>query len=169
MKKVVEGVILGLCIFMGVSSPVYANSLSNMKPSEEFPQDIVEYSEIIGQLFGICPELLQSIAYYESRFDSDAQYGNCIGLCQINPTLHEEKFIANGWAAADATNPYINMYVCAEILTELFEEYEDPAEVLMRYNGAKTALKEYHKNGSLNQYTQDVLTMSERLERAQGK
>lgn len=49
------------------------------------PDHILEMSNEIGKEYNICPELLQSIAFQESRFQTDAQNGNCTGLMQVNP------------------------------------------------------------------------------------
>ena len=56
------------------------------------------------------------------------------------------------------------MIVAASYVAELFDKYEDPAVVLMKYNGASTALKEYRKTGELNYYTEYVLRLSQELE-----
>ena len=168
MKKVIAGVLCGVML-LGSSITVKANSLSYREPSEQIPMEIIEYSEIVGHEFNICPELLQSIAYHESRFNPEAKNGNCIGLMQVNKSAHSDKLTAQGWTSNDLYKPYINMYIAGEVLSELFEQYEDPGEVILRYNGAATALKTYKESGKLSTYANNVLTMSEELERQHQK
>ena len=55
------------------------------------PDHILEISNEIGKEYNICPELLQSIAFQESRFQADAQNGGCTGLMQVNPAWHEDR------------------------------------------------------------------------------
>ena len=167
-KAIIAGILCGV-ILLNSGVTVKANSLSYREPSETIPNEIIEYSEIVGHEFNICPELLQSIAYHESRFNPEAINGDCIGLMQVKASAHADQLKENGWTADDLKSPYINMYIAAEYLAELFEQYEDVGEVLLRYNGARTALKEYKRSGKLNQYTENVLTMSAELERKNGK
>lgn len=56
------------------------------------------------------------------------------------------------------------MIVAASLVAELFETYQDPAIVLMKYNGAKTALAKYRKTGELNYYTRYVLDLAAKLQ-----
>lgn len=168
MKKVIAGVLCGVML-LGSSITVKANSLSYREPSENIPIEIIEYSEIVGHEFNICPELLQSIAYHESRFNPEAKNGDCVGLMQVKASAHADKLKENGWTADDLNNPYVNMYIAADYLADLFEQYEDVGEVILRYNGAKTALKTYKESGKLSTYANNVLTMSEELERQHQK
>lgn len=150
---------------------VQANGLSYFPTEEEtgIPTEIMEYAEIIGHEFNICPELLMSIAYQESRYTEDAINGPCKGLMQVNTNVHQERFIEAGWSPSDWDDGYKSMYVAAEYLHELFEEHEDVAEVLYLYNGDSTNLKKYRQTGYISDYVDDILTRSERLERQNGK
>ena len=55
------------------------------------PEHILEMSNEIGKEYNICPELLQSIAFQESRFQADAQNEGCTGLMQVNPAWHADR------------------------------------------------------------------------------
>lgn len=170
MKKQMGAILLGLAI---LSQPitVQANSLSNIPIVNEYgtPTEIEQYAEIIGHEFNICPELLISIAYQESRFQEDVTNGTCKGLMQINTSVHADRFSSNGWEVTDWDNAYKSMYVAAEYLHELFAEYEDVAEVLYVYNGDNTNLRKYRQSGYISDYVDAILTRSEELERAHGK
>jgi soluble lytic murein transglycosylase-like protein len=169
MKRVIVGILLGVVI---LSHPIQvkANALSYI-PSQEvdgIPTEITQYAEIIGNEFNICPELLEAIAFYESSYDPEVTNGNCKGLMQVNPTVHKLRFEEAGWSTSDWDNAYINMYIAADYLSELFEKYEDAGIVLGIYHGESDAI-EKGKSGRLSSYTKKILKRSEELERAHGK
>lgn len=65
--------------------------------------------------------------------------------------------------------PAENMKVAADYLAELAERYDDIGMVLMVYNGDSRA-KDYQKTGNgLSDYANDILELSEQLEREHGK
>lgn len=170
MKKYLGAILLGTAILMQPIT-VQANGLSRI-PTEDatgIPTEIMQYAEIVGNEFNICPELLESIAYQESRYTETATNGTCKGLMQINTAVHKDRFIDAGWSTSDWSNGYKSMYVAAEYLGELFEEYEDVAVVLYMYNGDATSLKKYYQTGYLSEYVEEILTRSEELEREHGK
>lgn len=126
-----------------------------------------ELSEQIGEQYHICPELLQSIAWSESRYDPKASGAGCEGLMQVAERWHEDRMERLG--VSDLYDPEENMRVAADYLLELFAEYEDPGMVLMVYNGDSRA-EHYQKTGEgLSDYAGEILEMSERLEREHGK
>ena len=169
MKKVIVGILLGVVI---LSQPIQvkANALSYIPPQEVdgIPTEITQYAEIIGNEFNICPELLEAIAFYESSYDPTVTNGNCKGLMQVNPTVHQLRFEEAGWSTSDWDNAYINMYIAADYLSELFNQYEDVGIVLGVYHGESNAV-ENGKTGNLSSYTKKILKRSEELERAHGK
>ena len=57
----------------------------------------------------------------------------------------------------------------ADYLGWLFENYEDPAEVLMRYNGDATGLRQYWEDGTISEYASGILARAEELEAKHGK
>ena len=163
--------IMAIVLFIFTPITARANSLSYIAPEEVdgIPEEIKEIAEIVGNEFNICPELLEAIAYYESRYTADATNGSCRGLMQINTNVHQERFINMGWSAKEWDDPYKNTYVAADYLAELFTEYEDVAYVLYLYNGDTTNAKRYKQNGYLSAYVSRILTKSEELERLHGK
>ena len=127
------------------------------------PDHILEMSNEIGKEYNICPELLQSIAFQESRFQADARNGGCTGLMQINPAWHEDRMRELG--VTDLYDPEQNMEVAADYLQELFGRYEDVGTVLMVYHGESGAVSKIVPS----QYADEILTRSAELERAHGK
>ena len=127
------------------------------------PEHILEMSNEIGKEYNICPELLQSIAFQENRFQADTQNEGCTGLMQVNPAWHEDRMRELG--VTDLYNPEQNMEVAADYLQELFEKYEDVGTVLMVYHGESGAVSKIEPS----RYADEILTRSAELERAHGK
>lgn len=168
MKKI-AGVLFVLAI---LSQPIEVSANSQaLIPTydvEGIPPEIQQCAEVIGFELNICPELLEAIAYQESRCTENATNGSCMGLMQVNCSVHKDRFIEAGWSANDWDNAYKNMYVAGEYLAELFEQYEDAATVLAVYHGEHDAV-EKSKTGYMSTYTREILERSEKLERAHGK
>ena len=170
MKKVIGGVILLMVLSMAPSVTAQANSLSYIPTEEQtgIPTEIYQNAEIIGHEFNICPELLLAIAERESRFTADATNGPCKGLMQLNTSCHKARFEEMGWSTSDWDNAYISMYVAADYLSDLFEQYEDVGIVLGVYHGESNAVGR-GKSGNLSSYTKKILERSEEMERLAGK
>lgn len=169
MKKATLGILLGMAI---LSHPIeiHANSLSYVPTEEEtgIPADLYQYSEIVGNEFDICPELLMALAERESRCTPTVTNGSCKGLMQISVGFHKQRFIDMGWSPEDWTDPYKNMYVAGDYLNDLFEDYEDAATVLMIYHGESNAVSK-GKSGNISNYAREILERSYELERVHGK
>lgn len=148
---------------------VEANSLSYITPEDVdgIPAEISQNAEIIGGELNICPELLEAIAYQESRYNASATNGSCKGLMQVS-YYHDQRFIDAGWSPNDWDDSYKNMYVAAQYLSELFEKYEDVGVVLTVYHGESNAVAKA-QSGRLSSYVEDILERSATLERLHGK
>ena len=134
------------------------------------PDEIREYAEDVGAEYGICPELLESIAYWESRFDPTAvsKNGKYIGLMQVNPKIHADRMEKLG--VTDLTDPKGCMRVAADYLLELFEENEDVGTVLLQYSGSnRDRISQYERTGNMTKYVDKVLRLSEVYERMHGR
>lgn len=138
---------------------------------DEIPYDVQESAQIYGNMYDICPEFLEAIAFVESSYIPTVENGSCVGLMQINLDCREqlERMEKFGLHEEDMYDIDASMIVAADYLSELFEDYEDPAEVLIRYNGDRTGLKRYRKTGEISEYATKVLDLSEELERKHGK
>ena len=134
----------------------------------KMPDEVRTACEKYGELYGICPEFLEGIAYEESRFEAAAvdSTKTCHGLMQIHKASHKSRMKRLG-----VNNIYDvdgNILVAADYLAELFEQYEDAGTVLMIYHGEKDAVKKGER-GVISNYAKRVLSMSEMYERAHGK
>lgn len=59
------------------------------------PDNVEEAARAAGAAYDLSPELLEAVAFHESRYSLDAVNGDCIGLMQIGGLLHEDQ----GWSA----------------------------------------------------------------------
>lgn len=128
---------------------------------------VIRFTEEIGSRYGICPELLQAITFYESSNDPKVKsLGGDTGYMQVNPRWHKDRMDKLG--VTDLTDGYSNILVGTDYLAELAEEYEDISLVLMKYNGDSKADKLY-KQGEMSEYAEKILNLSAELERLHGK
>lgn len=119
-----------------------------------------------GEEYGICPELLMAIIETESGGKADAQNGSCVGLLQISEKWHKSRMKELG--VTDLMDEESNILVGCDYLSELFEEYEDAALVLMIYHGEKNAITNWEK-GDISSYALRILSRSAELEEIHGK
>lgn len=148
---------------------VYASSQTYL--SDEIPKEIKEYCEEIGAEKNICPEILESIAYHESRFIPDVTNKNCYGLMQINVKIHADRIEKLGYTKEDMLTAYPNIEVAADYLLELYETYgDDNPIVLSLYAGEGwKAVEKYKEYGFMTQIVSDILEKSAEYERLHGK
>lgn len=134
------------------------------------PNEVRQSAEKWGAIYNICPELIESLAYQESRFKADvvSADGSCIGLCQINQGCHRSRMKRLG--VTDLTDIDGNIAVACDYLAELFAEHEDVAEVLLLYNGNSSGYERYRRTGEIKSaYVNEILERSYELERMHNK
>lgn len=153
-----------LTLLLSVSVGGYLVSAKSRSMSEA---EIMNIAEDVGGRYGISPEFLASIAWHESRWKPDAGNGSCKGLMQVSSRWHADRMRKLG--VTSLNDPYGNMLVAADYLYELFEEYDDPGVVLMKYNGDSKANKFANGQVGLSTYAKNVLEKSRELEIAHGK
>lgn len=172
LKKVLAIILMGG--FIGcINQPIYveAHGLSQTSYEDGIPNNIREYCEIIGHEYDICPEILEAIAYHESRFLPEVTNKNCYGLMQVNVKVHKERIEKYDWTADDMFDAYKNITVAADYLAELYQTYgDDNPIVLMLYSGSSwKTIEKYKEYGFLTPYVDDILKRSAQYERIHGK
>lgn len=127
------------------------------------PRDVKKACEKAGKKYQIAPELLEAIAWRESRYVEKAisKDCKCKGLCQINTRAHSERI--RRLKVTDIYDIDGNVLVAADLLAELLEETDDIALALDRYHGDKRAEAMY-KRGELSDYAEQILKVSHALE-----
>lgn len=134
-------------------------------PGMDVPEEIRKAAEKIGAMYNIQPEFIIAVCYVESQYNRNAvnNAGTCHGLMQVYTEFHLDRMARLG--VTDIYSVYGNILVATDYLAELFDKYEDPATVLMVYNGDSKATDWDYFSG----YAEDVLTLAANLERAAGK
>lgn len=170
-KKCTAVFLMMLGIFIGLSVQTIRSEAAAVYPDDGIPREIKEYCEEIGEEFGICPELLEAIAWHESRFIPTVTNKNCYGLMQVNVKIHAERIEKYDYTAEDMLTAYPNIKVAADYLAELYETYgDDNPIVLSLYSGAGwKAVEKYKEYGFLTAYVDEILTRSASYERLHGK
>ena len=187
------GLVLGLCHYRAVTNrapeyferpePVrYAVAVTYHEEPADFPEvepvekltldpDIPAAVQLAalkyGEEYNISPELLEAVAYAESRYDPAAENAGCMGLMQISTRWHTERMERLG--VEDIFDLDGNMAVGADYLRELFDQYEDAAAVLMYYNGDAAATAYLNGEAPISDYADGILTHAAELEARHGK
>lgn len=128
---------------------------------------IVEnYTIEIGQMYGICPELLQAIIESESGYQPNvvSDYG-CVGLMQISPWAHQDRM--NRLGVTDLTDPYQNILVGTDYIAELHQKYGDDLYCVLHAYHHGNALS-YDENNP-EYYEEHIVERAEQLEREHKK
>lgn len=164
LKRIISlyliAIILTLVFSVFIAATVQAQEIV------EVPQDVKEISEELGSTYNICPETIQAICWQESRFQTDAENGGCVGIMQVAPKWHKERMDKLG--ITDLTDTRQNMTVAVDYLSELLKDGEDMEEALMRYHG-ESRIAERLDAVEMSIYVKDILTLSAELEKGNGK
>lgn len=153
-------------IFTAVCVSVIMWSALVVEARESDKENWLDYIEIVCEDKHICPELVEAIIESESSWNPKAQNGDCIGLMQVSESWHRDRMERLG--VTDLEDPYDNILIGVDYLSELFEQYEDVGAVLMKYNG-DSCLPEYLETGEMSKYAEKILIRSAELERIHGK
>lgn len=149
-RALIAGIIAALLI------PTKAYALDFM-----YADDIYTMAEEISKPYNISPELVQAIIWTESRYATDAVNKNCKGLMQVNEKCHKDRMDRLG--VTDLYNPYDNIRVGVDYLSELYMMYEDTGVVLDMYNGLSVS------SNKVSAYTKQITELAYDLETEHGK
>lgn len=98
--------------------------------------------------YGVPYEIALAVIYQESRFESTAQNGNCIGYMQVN-TVNLE-WLNEEIGTTDLYDPLQNLKAGTFILGRLFEKYGEANMALTAYNhGESGAKKKFFDRGRI--------------------
>lgn len=127
-------------------------------------KEYVEYAKEIGEQYNIAPELIIAIIEAESngRWNIVSEH-NAVGLMQIIPEYHTERMERLG--VTNIYDPYSNILVGVDYLSELAKKYDDLPTVLMCYNEGEygTAI-ERAENGDWSDYAKKIMKRSQILQ-----
>lgn len=113
----------------------------------------------------IAPEIIISMIEQESNYKADAigDNGNSLGLMQIQPKWHQERM--ERLECNDLLDPYQNIKVGIDYLSEIKDEYTEIEMSLMVYNaGESGANRLWFENGIYSSnYSKKVMEICQRL------
>lgn len=170
-------IIMGGLIGCILCSHITALASDQSRPShplvqedDGIPDDLHEIFEKVGAEFNLCPELLEAMAYRESRFIPSVKSGNHYGLMQINVKVHADRIAKYKYTDNDMFEAEPNITVAADYLRELFDTYGDDAPIVLgAYSGNWKAVNYFKETGIMCSYVADVLKRSANYERMHGK
>jgi hypothetical protein len=123
------------------------------------------YVKEICSKYNIDPYLIMSVIESESTYNPKCTTGNCLGLMQVSKTWHSDR--ARKLGVKDFYDPYGNILLGVDYISELLKTYKDPRLVLMLYNmDHKTAITMY-RNGQVSTYARTVLARAEQYRKGE--
>ena len=131
------------------------------KPILTEEQTIDGYIEDICKSYHMDAALVKSIVWHESRYNPNAKTGSCVGLMQISTRWHAER--AHKLGVTNFYDPYGNILIGVDYLSDIFENYKDPALVLMMYNMDNAKALELYNQGEISGYAKSVLKRAKDL------
>lgn len=132
--------------------------LYNVPLDEELQLHIIGEAEKAG----IDPAIVFAIAKKESTYNATAvgDGGDSIGLLQVQPYWHSGRMERLG--CTDLLDPYQNVTVAVDYLSEQLSRYGSMGAALTAYNQG-------HYNGTVTQYAQTVLAYAEQINNERGQ
>lgn len=121
----------------------------------------------VGAMYDICPELLVSIAYQESRYKVNAVNGHNVGIMQNHDVYNNQRM--ERLEITDLYDPYSSIIVAADYLAELKAKYQDVGAVLMAYHGERGINDYLNGKRGISKYAKEILDRSEKMERKNKK
>ena len=146
-----------------LEAPETPTALPEPYNDPNIPDDVEEAARAAGEVYDLSPELLEAVAFHESRYSLDAVNGDCVGLMQIATYWHEDRMERLGVTEADLWKAGPSMMVAADFLDELIRRYDDLGTALMYYNGGGNHMAAYLERGELSWYASSVIEMAEQL------
>lgn len=140
-----------------------------------FPEKMQVYTYCVCKQYGVRYDLVVALIEKESgyKFDKVGDDGHSIGYMQIYEECHRDRM--ERLNVTDLTNPYQNVLVGIDYMSELIERYGTIQDALAAYNyGEQGAKQRLWKNGIyVYEYNQTIMSrmkeIEEELERDAGK
>lgn len=131
-----------------------------------FPEKMQVYTYCVCKQYGVRYDLVVALIEKESgyKFDKVGDDGHSIGYMQIYEECHRDRM--ERLNVTDLTNPYQNVLVGIDYLSELIERYGTIQDALAAYNyGEQGAKQHLWKNGIyVYEYNQTIMSRMKEIE-----
>ena len=180
-------IVAGTLIAASVATMCATNAPQSVEEPEKAPQARVEVKEIemedakpfnlplesplqrfiihLGEETGVDPKIILALIYVESSYNADSigDDGRSFGLMQVQRRWHEERI--ERLNVIDLLNPYDNVKVGIDYLSELYEKYGDIEMALVAYNAGPTGAWEhwFSKGIYTSDYSRKVMEAAENI------
>ena len=129
-------------------------------------QDLQAYIIYLCEEYNIAPELVIAVIQEESNYNTDAigDNGTSFGLMQVREMYHERRMHKLG--CTNLLDPYQNVTVGIDILSEKLNKYDTIEEALTAYNAGDAGAYElyFSKGIKANDYALEVMEIAENLQ-----
>lgn len=120
----------------------------NRTEQKRTEDEVVLYSQELGEQFGVEPEIIQAIVEVESDYCSTVHGRNGWGLMQIIPSCHESRLNKYGYSKEDLLDAYKNMVIGTDCFAEIFSRHPDIEYALVCYNKGEGGAAAYGRRTS---------------------
>lgn len=151
-----------------VTSPKYERrGILDVAPITYF--DVKLDERLQDHIFQLCkeyevpPRVVFAMIWRESNYNPNCvgDGGNSLGLMQIQQRFHSERMKKLG--CMDLTDPYQNVKVGVDFLSEMIDKGKGIEWALMAYNGGASYANRKAAAGEVNQYARSVLDKAAEL------
>lgn len=133
-----------------------------------FPEKMQVYTYCVCKQYGVRYDLVIALIEKESgyRFDKVGDDGHSIGYMQIYEECHRDRM--ERLNVTDLTNPYQNVLVGIDYLSELIERYGTIQDALAAYNYGEQGAKQHlwKKGIYVYDYNQTIMNRMKEIEEA---
>lgn len=144
--------------------PLEEITVAEPEPAEPEFVGYEVYVETICNEYGICPEVVLALIEAESGGDPNAVSDHgAIGLMQVVHRFHWDRMERLG--VTDLYDPYSNILVGVDYLTEMFDKYHELPIALMCYNeGEYDGAPERAMAGNISDYAKGIMKRASELQ-----
>jgi soluble lytic murein transglycosylase-like protein len=157
-----------------ISTPINVVSVKEVKPttkesrqkkkvasrgSKNDRDTINSYVHDICYKYKVDEYVIMSMIYHESTYRPNVRNGNHLGLMQISTRWHKDR--ASRLGVYDFYDPYSNVLLGVDYVSELSNTYKDIKLVLMLYNMGHDQAIDLYSKGIISYYAKSVLKKAE--------
>ena len=159
----VDDVVEPVEIIEEVEEPIVVEVVEPVYYDVPLDEDLQDHIFLECEARGIDPTLVISIINKESNFRESIRgdNGKSYGLMQIQKKWHVDRM--EKLSVTDLLNPYQNVTVGIDYLTELLDRDKGVEWALMAYNGGPSYANKLEAKGIVSKYAKTVLAYSEEL------